>query len=259
MQVVYTADGAAQGRKDYAQQVDRLRRHGIAVPGQADDRRPRRLPAGRPYAYLPIVAGGTSFPYQVECGGQMVRNLRLSGETIAKIFTNQITNWNDPAITKDNNGRALPSMPIIPVVRSDGVRHDHAVHDLDGQAVPVASGGRIYGKARPDVVLPAEGRARWRQAGSDQVMNTIAAVRRQRDDRRTSSTPTRSTRTTRSSRCSTRRGYYVEPTQYNVAVALTKAKINQDKSSPLYLTQILDDVYVATRTRAPTRSRRTAT
>ena len=50
----------------------------------------------------------------------LVRNLRLSGETIAKIFTNKITNWNDPAITADNNGRALPSIPIIPVVRADG-------------------------------------------------------------------------------------------------------------------------------------------
>ena len=38
-------------------------------------------------------------------------------------------------------------------------------------------------------------------------------------------------------------GYFVEPTQYNVAVALTKAKINQDKSSKDYLTQILDGVY----------------
>ena len=45
-------------------------------------------------------------------------------------------------------------------------------------------------------------------------------------------------------------GYYVEPTQYNVAVALTKAQINQDKSSPLYLTQILDGVYNATDPRA---------
>ena len=38
-------------------------------------------------------------------------------------------------------------------------------------------------------------------------------------------------------------GYYVLPTAYNVAVALTQAKINQDKSSPLYLTQILTGVY----------------
>ena len=39
-------------------------------------------------------------------------------------------------------------------------------------------------------------------------------------------------------------GYYVEPTQYNTAVALTKARINTNKSDPTkYLTQILDDVY----------------
>ena len=45
-------------------------------------------------------------------------------------------------------------------------------------------------------------------------------------------------------------GYYVEPTQYNIAVALTKAQINQDPNSPLYLTQILDNVYTNTDPRA---------
>jgi hypothetical protein len=45
-------------------------------------------------------------------------------------------------------------------------------------------------------------------------------------------------------------GYFVEPTQYNVAVALTRAKINQDKSSQLYLTQILDGVYSSPDARA---------
>lgn len=38
-------------------------------------------------------------------------------------------------------------------------------------------------------------------------------------------------------------GYYSEPTAKNVAVALTKARINENISSPSYLTQILDDVY----------------
>ena len=38
-------------------------------------------------------------------------------------------------------------------------------------------------------------------------------------------------------------GYYAEPTASNVAVALTKAVINTDPTSPLYLTQILDGVY----------------
>ena len=38
-------------------------------------------------------------------------------------------------------------------------------------------------------------------------------------------------------------GYFTLPTQYNVAVALTQAIINQDKSSPNYLLQDLHNVY----------------
>ncbi len=55
------------------------------------------------------------FPYNISVRGQNVTNLRLSGQTLAKIFTNQITNWSDPAITADNNGQALPSIPIVPL------------------------------------------------------------------------------------------------------------------------------------------------
>ena len=86
-----------------------------------------------PFAYLPIVAGGTAFTYQLKIGNELVRNLRLSGETLAKIFTNQITNWNDPAITKDNNGRDVPVAADHPGRALRRLRHDGAVHDLDGQ------------------------------------------------------------------------------------------------------------------------------
>jgi phosphate transport system substrate-binding protein len=41
-------------------------------------------------------------------------------------------------------------------------------------------------------------------------------------------------------------GYYIEPTALSVAVAMTKAQINSDKSSSDYLTQILDGVYNST-------------
>jgi phosphate transport system substrate-binding protein len=78
------------------------------------------LAAHRPYAYLPIVAGGTSFMYHLDINGQRVTNLRLAPETIAKIFTNVITKWNDPAIAADNPGLRLPALTIRPVVRSDG-------------------------------------------------------------------------------------------------------------------------------------------
>jgi len=57
--------------------------------------------------------------YHLDVNGQRQTNLRLSPTTIAKIFTGVISNWNDPAITADN-GRAFPSLPIVPVIRSDG-------------------------------------------------------------------------------------------------------------------------------------------
>ena len=45
--------------------------------------------------------------------------LNLSPETLAKIFANQITNWNDAAIATDNPGVELPDLNLNPVHRSD--------------------------------------------------------------------------------------------------------------------------------------------
>lgn len=68
--------------------------------------------------------GGVNIPVYLD-GVAMIFNipgvteLKLSGETIAKIFALQITDWSDPAITKDN-GTALPAGAITTVARSDG-------------------------------------------------------------------------------------------------------------------------------------------
>jgi len=69
---------------------------------------------------MPITAGGTVFMYNLKIDGQQVTNLRLSGQNLAKIFTGAITNWDDPAIAADNPALKLPSLTIVPVVRSDG-------------------------------------------------------------------------------------------------------------------------------------------
>jgi phosphate transport system substrate-binding protein len=45
--------------------------------------------------------------------------LQLSPTTLAKIFANQITNWNDDAIAADNPGVDLPDLALNPVHRSD--------------------------------------------------------------------------------------------------------------------------------------------
>jgi phosphate transport system substrate-binding protein len=48
-----------------------------------------------------------------------VDELNLSPETLAGIFNQQITSWNDPAIAADNPDATLPDQPITPVNRSD--------------------------------------------------------------------------------------------------------------------------------------------
>jgi phosphate transport system substrate-binding protein len=48
-----------------------------------------------------------------------VESLQLDPETLAKIFNQEITSWDDPAIAKDNPGVELPGTRITPVNRSD--------------------------------------------------------------------------------------------------------------------------------------------
>ncbi|WP_431803276.1 phosphate ABC transporter substrate-binding protein PstS [Microbacterium sp. bgisy203] len=48
-----------------------------------------------------------------------VDSLNLDAETVAGIFAGTITNWNDPAIARDNADATLPDLPINPVHRSD--------------------------------------------------------------------------------------------------------------------------------------------
>jgi len=48
-----------------------------------------------------------------------VEELQLAPETLAKIFNQEITSWNDKAIAADNPGVELPDTRITPVNRSD--------------------------------------------------------------------------------------------------------------------------------------------
>jgi phosphate ABC transporter phosphate-binding protein len=71
------------------------------------------------YDSVPIVAGATSLAYNLRSEGRPIVGLKLSGDTVAKIFTGVITTWNDPAIQAANPQVALPARTITPVVRSD--------------------------------------------------------------------------------------------------------------------------------------------
>ena len=67
---------------------------------------------------FPTVIGG-DLPV-VNLDGIKSGELRLDGDTLAKIFLGQITKWDDPAIKKLNPNAKLPSQAIVVVHRSDG-------------------------------------------------------------------------------------------------------------------------------------------
>ena len=173
VQVVFTPDGDAQGRQDFANRTSDFAvtaegYQGVdPVTGVSDNS------GGRPYAYLPIAAGGTSFPYQIKIDGQQVENLRLSGETLAKIFTDQITNWDDPEITKDNNGVQLPSLPIIPVVQSEGSGSTYQLTSYFAAEFP-SIWNPFAGQAGGTEYFPRQG-DQIAQNGSNSAMNYVAS------------------------------------------------------------------------------------
>ena len=73
---------------------------------------------GRGYQYIPDVAGAVAIMYHVQdSAGRNVDYLHLSRRTVARIFTGDISNWNDPAISADNKGLVLPDHAINVVYR----------------------------------------------------------------------------------------------------------------------------------------------
>jgi phosphate transport system substrate-binding protein len=67
---------------------------------------------------FPTVMGGDVPVVNIE--GIKSGDLKLDGDTLAKIFLGQITTWDDPAIKKLNPNAKLPSQAIAVVHRSDG-------------------------------------------------------------------------------------------------------------------------------------------
>lgn len=234
MQVNYTGVGSTSGRRDF---IDGTVDFAISeIPFQArpeDGSAPEKPTHG--YAYMPIVAGGTSFMYNLKISGKRVTNLRLSGETITRIFTGAITNWNDKAIQADNPALAMPNKTIVPVIRSDGSGTSAQFTLWMSKQYP------SLWKRGMTSQFPSFGNAKA-QKGSDGVSGYVsqnygegAITYVEYSYAKKAGFPVAKVLNTS--------GYYVEPTAQSVAVALMRAKINTDKNSPAYLTQILDGVY----------------
>ncbi|MBO1902832.1 phosphate ABC transporter substrate-binding protein PstS [Leucobacter weissii] len=243
MQVNYSDTGSSAGRRDFigSQNGPTVDFAVSEIPFQArpeDGSAPEK--PNIKYAYMPIVAGGTAFMYNLKINGQRVTNLRLSGETITKIFTGEITKWNHKQIQSDNPGLKMPNKNIVPVVRSDG-SGSTAQFTLWMSKQHKSLWKKFYPAGGLTSQYPVFSGAKG-QTGSSGVSGYVA-----QDHGEGAITYVEYSYALKANfpvaKVLNKSGYYVEPTKYAVAVALMKAKINNNKSSSDYLTQILDGVY----------------
>ncbi|WP_242088996.1 phosphate ABC transporter substrate-binding protein PstS [Curtobacterium sp. DN_7.5] len=246
MKVRYASTGSSDGRNQFkAGTVDFAVSeipYGIKDGGVTD------VPPTVGYAYMPIVAGGTSFMYNLASGGKQITNLRLSGPVLAGIFTGSITSWDDPKIKADNPGLELPKRKVVPVVRSDGSGSTAQFTTWMSKKYPSQWNAYCKQAGRP---LPCgvtsnyptiPGKGFIAQPNSQGVSGYVA----QKANVGTITYVEYSYALKTGypvAKVLNKSGYYVEPTASNVAVGLLGAKINTDKKSPSYLTQILDGVY----------------
>ena len=238
----FSPNGSTNGRNDFrAGQVDFAVSeipYGLTDGGVID------YPPGRAFAYMPIVAGGTSFMYNLKIGNKRVTNLRLSGETVAKIFTQQITNWSDPVIAADNPGLVLPKRPIVPVVYSNGsgttaqfttwmanqypaIWDDYCHHN--GRNLTPCGFTSFY-PLGPGMEAKAQSQGVAGFVAQDASEGAITYV--EYSYARNARFPV--------AKLLNKANYYVEPKAGSVAVALLKAKLHAD------LTQDLSQVYIDT-------------
>jgi len=196
------------------------------------------------YQYLPIVAGGTSLFYNLRGPSGPIRDLNLSPRTAAEIFTGQITKWNDSAIRKDNPGLALPDSNIVPVTRVDG----------SGTSAQLSA---FFFAMAPDVwrkfcstvvppITPCGATSFWpqfgisvQQKGSDGIANYVANPSLGNGSIGYAEAAYPEARNLPIVGILNHAGNYVQPTAQNVAIALTHATLNADR------TQNLGAVYTA--------------
>jgi ABC-type phosphate transport system substrate-binding protein len=203
------------------------------------------------YSYIPIVAGGTAFIYNLRVAGEKITNLRLSGETITKIFTGQITNWDNKSITRDY-GQQLPSIPITVVTHAEGSGVSYQLtrwmwreYTAQWQKFCARSGGpaahcgptEFYPTSALPDSKPLDGSATVASyiaspsnngaIGYDEYAFALAYK-----------IPVLKVRNAA--------GRYTLPTPSNVTISLEKATINQNPGDLTFLTQNLDNVYTDT-------------
>ena len=114
--ISYEAVGSGGGREQFLA-------GGVHFAGTDSPLKPEEKAAAVDRCYggealeLPLYISPIAVVYNLP--GISAANINMSGETLAQVFSGQITTWNDPAIAEQNVDLDLPDLAIIPVNRSD--------------------------------------------------------------------------------------------------------------------------------------------
>ncbi|MEI7859498.1 MAG: substrate-binding domain-containing protein [Acidimicrobiales bacterium] len=214
----------------------------------------------QPYQYLPDVAGGLAFMYNLNGNnGQRINNINLNAAAIGQIFLGEITTWDAAPIAALNpqlQGN-LPHQNIIPVYRSDASGENYLLTDYllrqDHDDMVAAQNAFQSGNpGLPSATWPVPAASApydtakysgWSkgypvgQAGSDNAANYVSALSSlgsitfvETAFAKAHNFPVAS--------LANASGAFVQPTSLNVATALEAALLHAD------LTQDLTAVYV---------------
>ena len=179
LQVNYLPTGSPQGLTSFGQSLadfagTEAEFSALSSPGSGDS---------RGYQYVPSVAGAVAVMYNVQdAAGRKVDYLHLTRRTVARIFTGDISRWNDPAISADNKGLVLPDQPITVVYRggqsgTTGLFYDFVANVAPDVFAPWAARNRFPTSVRIIQLDSSPGFVPKSQAfqGSDQIAQFIAS------------------------------------------------------------------------------------
>ncbi|MCP3799137.1 phosphate ABC transporter substrate-binding protein PstS [Allokutzneria sp. A3M-2-11 16] len=114
--IAYTKSGSGKGISQFtAKQIDFGGTDSPLSKEKGEVDKAAQRCEGNPAWNLPLVFGPVALAYNLP----NVNNVVLNGELAAKIFSGQITKWNDPALAAVNPGAALPDKKIVVIYRSD--------------------------------------------------------------------------------------------------------------------------------------------
>ncbi|MFD0774281.1 phosphate ABC transporter substrate-binding protein PstS [Streptomonospora algeriensis] len=113
--VLYDSVGSGAGRSQFLESAVNFAGSDAALDEQEHERARERCAAGSPAVNIP----GYVVPIALIFDLEGVDSLNLPPETIARIFNQDITRWNDPEIAEHNPGTELPDLRITPVSRAD--------------------------------------------------------------------------------------------------------------------------------------------